>query len=144
MLVPEIALTPQTLARFQRRFARTGMLHSALTDNERLQTWLKCRQGDFDIVLGTRSAIFTPCKIYSSLSWMKSTTARINSKMACAIPPATSLLNAPKRCHSTALRFRYPFPESLYNAKRGRYQHLPAIESSRRGKNAGLSRDRHA
>ena len=62
VLVPEIALTPQTLARFQRRFARTGMLHSALTDNERLQTWLKCRQGDFDIVLGTRSAIFTPCK----------------------------------------------------------------------------------
>ena len=40
VLVPEIALTPQTLARFQRRFARTGMLHSALTDNERLQTWL--------------------------------------------------------------------------------------------------------
>jgi len=62
VLVPEIALTPQTLARFQRRFARTGMLHSALTDNERLQTWLKCRQGDFDIVLGTRSAIFTPCR----------------------------------------------------------------------------------
>ena len=60
VLVPEIALTPQTLARFQRRFVRVGMLHSNLTDHERLQTWLKCAAGQIDIVIGTRSAVFTP------------------------------------------------------------------------------------
>jgi len=60
VLVPEIALTPQTLARFQRRFVRVGMLHSNLTDHKRLQTWLKCAAGQIDIVIGTRSAVFTP------------------------------------------------------------------------------------
>jgi primosomal protein N' (replication factor Y) len=60
VLVPEIALTPQTLGRFQRRFAKVGMLHSNLTDHERLQTWLKCAAGDLSILIGTRSAVFTP------------------------------------------------------------------------------------
>ncbi len=60
VLVPEIALTPQTLKRFQKRFPRVGMMHSNLTDHERLQTWLKCRAGDIDVLIGTRSAVFTP------------------------------------------------------------------------------------
>ena len=60
VLVPEIALTPQTLARFQNRFGHTGMLHSALTDQQRLQTWLRCRAGELRILIGTRSAVFTP------------------------------------------------------------------------------------
>ena len=60
VLVPEIALTPQTLGRFQRRFSNVGMLHSNLTDHERLQTWLKCATGELAILIGTRSAVFTP------------------------------------------------------------------------------------
>ena len=62
VLVPEIALTPQTLARFENRFGSTGMIHSALTDQQRLQTWLKCRAGEIRILIGTRSAVFTPFK----------------------------------------------------------------------------------
>ena len=62
VLVPEIALTPQTLARFENRFGGTGMIHSALTDQQRLQTWLKCRAGEIRILIGTRSAVFTPFK----------------------------------------------------------------------------------
>ena len=60
VLVPEIALTPQTLGRFARRFPGVGMLHSNMTDHERLQTWLKCSAGELNIVIGTRSAVFTP------------------------------------------------------------------------------------
>src|SRR5690554_8133414 len=63
VLVPEIGLTPQTLKRFQERFAvPIVMLHSALTDRERLDAWLDARGGHAAIIIGTRSAIFTPCK----------------------------------------------------------------------------------
>ena len=60
VLVPEIALTPQTLARFENRFAGVGIMHSGLTDQQRLQTWLRCRSGDIRVLIGTRSAVFTP------------------------------------------------------------------------------------
>ncbi|WP_040502891.1 primosomal protein N' [Idiomarina xiamenensis] len=63
LLVPEIGLTPQTLARMQARFAvPIVMLHSGLTDRERLDAWLDARDGGAAIVVGTRSAIFTPCQ----------------------------------------------------------------------------------
>ncbi|CAM3389032.1 primosomal protein N' [Halomonas lysinitropha] len=61
VLVPEIGLTPQTLARFRRRFrAPVVALHSGLTDHERLDAWEAAASGRAPIVLGTRSAIFTP------------------------------------------------------------------------------------
>ena len=60
VLVPEIGLTPQTLARFRRRFGAAAALHSAETDNARLGTWSQCRSGDHRILIGTRSAVFTP------------------------------------------------------------------------------------
>ena len=60
VLVPEIGLTPQTLARFRRRFGAAAALHSAETDNARLTTWSQCRSGDHRILIGTRSAVFTP------------------------------------------------------------------------------------
>lgn len=63
VLVPEIGLTPQTLRRFKQRFdVPVVMLHSALTDRERLDAWLDARAGSAAIIIGTRSAIFTPCK----------------------------------------------------------------------------------
>lgn len=63
VLVPEIGLTPQTVARFRDRFhAPVVVLHSGLSDQERLQGWLQARDGHAAIVLGTRSAIFTPLK----------------------------------------------------------------------------------
>ena len=61
ILIPEIGLTPQTLSRFQRRFNRTlAVLHSGLSDSERKQAWLQAAIGEADIIIGTRSAIFTP------------------------------------------------------------------------------------
>jgi len=61
VLVPEIGLTPQLVSRFAQRFAVTmAVLHSALTDHERLLAWREAFSGRAKIVLGTRSAVFAP------------------------------------------------------------------------------------
>ncbi len=58
VLVPEIALTPQTVRRFAARFpGRVAVLHSRLSDGERFDTWRRARLGLFDIVIGPRSAL---------------------------------------------------------------------------------------
>ena len=61
ILVPEIALTPQMMARFSAHFGdRVAMLHSGLRLSERYDQWKRVRRGDVDVVLGTRSAVFAP------------------------------------------------------------------------------------
>ena len=61
LLVPEIGLTPQLVTRFARRFpVPLALLHSGLSDRERLAAWQQARTGQAPIVIGTRSAIFTP------------------------------------------------------------------------------------
>jgi primosomal protein N' (replication factor Y) (superfamily II helicase) len=61
VLVPEIALTPQTVARFQARFGDTvALLHSALSDGERYDEWRRLRAGEARIAVGPRSAVFAP------------------------------------------------------------------------------------
>jgi primosomal protein N' (replication factor Y) len=60
VLVPEISLTPQTVARFQARLERIAVLHSHLTDAERLDQWRRIREGEADVVIGARSAVFAP------------------------------------------------------------------------------------
>ncbi len=63
VLIPEINLGPQTLERFTKRFnARIALLHSNVNDRERLEAWLAARSGHADIIIGTRSALFTPMK----------------------------------------------------------------------------------
>ncbi len=61
VLVPEIALTPQAMARFAGRFpGRVAVLHSGLTPQERYGEWRRIRAGQVDVVVGSRSAIFAP------------------------------------------------------------------------------------
>jgi len=61
VLVPEIGLTPQMLARFQNRFSIPLVLfHSGLTDKQRLRHWYLAKTGVASIIMGTRSALFTP------------------------------------------------------------------------------------
>jgi len=63
VLLPEITLTPQLEERFRQRFALDiAVSHSKLTDNQRQNAWLKMQQGKASIMLGTRSALFTPLK----------------------------------------------------------------------------------
>jgi primosomal protein N' (replication factor Y) len=61
VLVPEIALTPQTVARFVGRFGDTvALLHSGLSEGERFDEWLRLRRGEARIAVGPRSAVFAP------------------------------------------------------------------------------------
>ena len=61
VLVPEIALTPQTIERFSGRFpGRVAVLHSRLSPGEHFDEWWRVREGEFDVVIGSRGAIFAP------------------------------------------------------------------------------------
>jgi primosomal protein N' (replication factor Y) len=62
VLVPEIALTPQTVSRFKARFPRVAVLHSVLTQADRARQWRAIRGGEVDVIVGARSAVFAPTK----------------------------------------------------------------------------------
>jgi primosomal protein N' (replication factor Y) (superfamily II helicase) len=62
VLLPEINLTPQTLARFRERFGSVAAFHSGLSEGERLATWLSARDGTAPVIVGTRSAAWLPLK----------------------------------------------------------------------------------
>jgi primosomal protein N' (replication factor Y) (superfamily II helicase) len=60
VLVPEISLTPQTVRRFRRRFEHVAVLHSHLSDADRHWEWQRIADGDVQVVVGARSAVFAP------------------------------------------------------------------------------------
>jgi len=60
LLVPEIVLTPQMNARFSARFDRVAVIHSRLSEGERAAVWSEIRKGTYDVVIGPRSALFSP------------------------------------------------------------------------------------
>jgi primosomal protein N' (replication factor Y) len=61
ILVPEIALTPQTVRRFSSRFpGQVGLVHSKLSEGERYDTWRRARSGKLNVIIGARSALFAP------------------------------------------------------------------------------------
>ena len=62
VLVPEIALTPQTVARFRARFPRLAVLHSVLAESDRARAWRAIKAGEVDVVVGARSAVFAPVR----------------------------------------------------------------------------------
>ncbi|MFR0734188.1 MAG: DEAD/DEAH box helicase [Oscillospiraceae bacterium] len=63
LLVPEIALTPQLLSLLAAHFGReVAVLHSSLPPGERYDQWKRVRSGQAKVVVGTRSAVFLPCR----------------------------------------------------------------------------------
>ncbi len=61
VLVPEISLTPQTVKRFQARFAgKVGIIHSQISEGARFDTWRRIRKGELSVIVGPRSALFSP------------------------------------------------------------------------------------
>ena len=61
VLIPEIALTYQTVKRFTRRFGdRVSILNSRLSKGEKYDQWLRAKEGDLDVIIGPRSALFVP------------------------------------------------------------------------------------
>jgi primosomal protein N' (replication factor Y) len=61
MLVPEIALTTQTVDRLRARFPRVATLHSGLSETQRSRAWAAIASGGLPVIIGTRSAVFAPC-----------------------------------------------------------------------------------
>jgi len=125
VLVPEIALTPQTLARFQARFQGVDIMHSALTNRARANAWLKCKSGDTRILIGTRSAVFTAFKRLALIvvdeehdgSFKQQEGFRYSAR-DLAVKRAREL-NIPLILGSAT-----PSLESLYNVQQNRYTEL--------------------
>lgn len=126
VLVPEIGLTPQTLARFRRRFGPSVCaVHSALNDTERLNNWLRASSGEARVIIGTRSAIFTPLANPALIivdeehdgSFKQQDGFRYSARDLAAV--RAQKLNIPLLLGSAT-----PSLEALHNARTGRYQHL--------------------
>lgn len=125
VLIPEIALTPQTLDRFRQRFGHAAMYHSGLTERERLDAWQQCRSGAARVLIGTRSAIFVP---FASLGLIVVDEEHDGSfKQQDGFRYSARDL-AIKRAQMLAIPLLLgtatPALETLNNARRGRYRHL--------------------
>ena len=130
VLIPEIGLSPQTRARFERRLAApVAVLHSGLNDTERLAAWRLARSGRAGVVLGTRSAVFTGFHKLGLIivdeehdtSYKQQDGFRYSARDV-AIKRAASA-NVPILLGSAT-----PSLESLHNALHGRYRHLRLTE----------------
>ena len=126
VLVPEIALTPQLIARFEGRLGSSlAVLHSGLTDTERHRAWWRARQGSAAVVLGTRSAVFAPMARPGviivdeehDLSYKQREGFRYHAR-DIAVKRA-QLADIP-----VVLGSATPSLESMANAANGRYRHL--------------------
>ncbi|MCE2027653.1 primosomal protein N' [Sessilibacter corallicola] len=126
VLIPEIGLSPQTIARFNARFnAEIVTLNSAMNDTERAESWLKAKLGIADIVIGTRSSIFTPMPRLGviiideehDLSFKQQDGLRYNARDLAIV--RAQKLNIPVILGSAT-----PTLETLHNARSGRFQHL--------------------
>ncbi|HHJ16336.1 MAG TPA: primosomal protein N' [Gammaproteobacteria bacterium] len=130
VLVPEIGLTPQLIERFRQRFAvDIAVLHSGLNDSQRLRAWQRAASGDARLILGTRSAIFTPLKNPGLIivdeehdSSLKQQEGLRYSARDLAIWRARQL-DIPILLGSAT-----PSLESLYNVQQGRYRLLELPE----------------
>lgn len=126
VLVPEIGLTPQTIDRFRKRFAvPIAALHSGLSEKERLNAWLAAKQNDAKIVIGTRSALFSPFADLGliivdeehDLSFKQQEGFRYNSR-------DLAIMRAHFKKIPIVLGSATPSLETLQKAQNGRYQHL--------------------
>ena len=125
VLVPEIALTPQTFARFESRFNAVGMLHSNLSDHGRLQTWLQCAHGELDILIGTRSAVFTPFRNLGLIIVDEEHDASYKQQEGLRYSARDlAIKRAQEHQIPILLGSATPSLESLYNVNRARYKKL--------------------
>ncbi len=126
VLVPEIALTPQTVARFRSRFTgRVAILHSRLSAGERYDEWRRIRSGAVSVVIGARSAVFAPL---SNLRLIVIDEEHESSYSSEITPRYNAVEVAAKRCKLNGavllLGSATPSLLSYYRALRGRYSLL--------------------
>ncbi len=126
ILLPEIGMTPQNLERFATRFVtHIAVLHSAVTAKKQLQAWMDARSGAAAIVIGTRSAVWTPLARPGIIivdeehdrSYRQSDNMRYSARDIAVV--RARMENIP-----VVLGSATPSLESLLNSKRHRYHHL--------------------
>jgi primosomal protein N' (replication factor Y) len=126
VLVPEIALTPQALARFAARFARTAVTHSGLADGERTEAWLAAAAGDVDVLVGTRSAVFAPLPRLALIVVDEEHDASFKQQDGFRYSARdVAVKRARLRDVPVVLGSATPSFETLHNVERGRYACLP-------------------
>lgn len=130
VLVPEIGLTPQTIARFRERFSVPVVaLHSKLKNKERLIAWAKTKSGEAKIIIGTRSAIFSPFAHLGliiideehDLSFKQQDGFRYHAR-------DLAIMRAHFQQIPIVLGSATPALETLHNARQKRYHHLQLPE----------------
>ena len=126
LIVPEIGLTPQLVERFQRRLSgRIAILHSGLSDSERLNAWLACQRGLADVVIGTRSAIFAPLTRPGVVIVDEEHDASLKQQEGFRYSARDlAVLRGHRLNIPVMLGSATPALESLANARAGRYVHL--------------------
>lgn len=126
VLVPEIGLTPQTIARFRARFhAPIDVLHSALSERERLNVWRRAMRGESAIVIGTRSAIFTPLAHPGIIIIDEEHDSSYKQQDAWRYHARDlAVMRAVQENIPIVLGSATPALESLYNASIGKYRKL--------------------
>lgn len=125
VLVPEISLTPQTVARFRARCGETAVLHSNLTPAERGRYWRRVASGEAGVAVGARSAIFAPTRKLGLIivdeehesSFKQENTPRYNARDVAVM--RARMLGIPVILGSAT-----PSLESWHNAQKGVYKLL--------------------
>lgn len=125
VLVPEIALTPQTVGWFLDRFGAVAVLHSGMTDVQRLDMWQRVRRGEARVVVGARSAIFAPVRDLGVIvvdeehepSYKQGSVPRYHAR-------DVAVLRAKHADAVCVLGSATPSLESWRNASQGRYELL--------------------
>lgn len=136
LLVPEIGLTPQSLQRIENRFSCPVVaLHSGLSDGERHEAWRQAVQGEAGIIIGTRSAVFTPLRRPGLIIIDEEHDSSFKQQDGFRYSARDIAIKRAKLESITIiLGSATPSLESLSNARLGKYAHL------RLQHRAGLSR----
>lgn len=126
VLIPEIALTYQTVMRFYNRFGdRVSIMNSRLSQGERYDQFERAKAGDIDIMIGPRSALFTP---FSNLGLIIIDEEHENSYKSEGVPryhARETAIEYARMCNaSVVLGSATPSIDSYYNAQIGRYKLL--------------------
>ncbi len=124
VLVPEIALTPQTVGNFRERFGDSvAVLHSRLTSGERFDEWQRIRKGEVPVVVGARSAVFAPLERIGLIVIDEEHEGTYRSETA---PRYSALDVARRRCEAQGgvlvLGSATPSLETYYQMTQGQYE----------------------
>jgi primosomal protein N' (replication factor Y) len=130
VVVPEIGLTPQLIERFQQRLGHTpALLHSGLSEGERLNAWLAARAGDAAVIIGTRSAAWVPLARPGLFIVDEEHDPSLKQQEGFRYSARDLLVwRAHRDGVPIVLGSATPSLESLHNAQQGRYQHLSLPE----------------